>query len=186
MKKYLLFFILSSCSLFNLKAQTPGCNSSAVLVTKMWEAWHDFVGDINTTLYNYQDYISKVPLIVNKWNQKVGNSWATIGPRSLKFNDSETGNIVGQTNRTFITIPSFDSTVSIRIRKTDGRAKCGVTICVSGENGSRQIIHSYTFESGNRLQTKNFILPNVKGKVISINMRNYSVGNTFKYRISAD
>ncbi len=173
--------------LFNtsVSAQTPSCNSSAAVVSKMWKAWND-LGVGNASLLPNATYVARAAQAVNGWNSLVGNSWATIGPRDLRFNNrSESGIIMGQTNRTFITPPARNNTVTITLRKTDGKAKTGVTICTTDINNNRRTVHSYTFNNGNYTRTKTFTIHNARNKVISINMRNYSVGNKFRYTISA-
>lgn len=169
----------------NISAQTPSCNSSAGVVSKMWKAWKD-LGFGDASGLNNALYLNHTDRAITKWNQLIGNSWATIGPRSLKINGrSERGTIMGQTNRTFITPPAKNNTVTITLRKTDGKAKTGVTICTTDKRNGKRTVHSYTFNNGNYTRTKTFTISNARNKVISINMRNYSVGNKFKYTISA-
>ncbi|MEZ4884889.1 MAG: hypothetical protein R3E32_09205 [Chitinophagales bacterium] len=169
-----------------VSAQTPSCSSSAGVVSKMWKAWKDLgVGDASGL--NTVTYLNQADRAISSWNGLVGNSWATIGPRDLKINNrSENGTIMGQTNRTFITPPARNNTVTITLRKTDGKAKTGVTICTTDKNNNTRTIHSYTFNNGNYTKTKAFTISNARDKVISINMRNYSVGNKFEYTISAN
>lgn len=168
-----------------VSAQTPSCSSSAVVVSKMWKAWNNLKAGHASLLPN-ATYMSRSAQAVRGWNSIVGNGWATIGPRDLLINHrSENGIIRGQTNRTFITPPSRNNTVTITLRKTDGKAKTGVTICTTDRNGNRRTVHSYTFNNGNYTRTKTFVISNARNKVISINMRNYSVGNKFNYSISA-
>lgn len=174
-----MIFIMSS---FSLQAQTPKCSNAASAVAEMWNSYGVWSPSVSA-----QVYASLVRDAVRKWNQRAGNSWASIGPRHLTLNNRQaTGTIMGQTNRTFITEPAHGNSVRITLRKTDGRAKTGVTICTQTKNGSRRTVHSYTFNNGNRPQSKTFIIPNARGKVISVNMRNYSVGNKFKYTIKAN
>lgn len=177
----LCFFLFST----NVSAQTPNCSSSAGVVSKMWQAWND-LGVGEASLLPNATYVSRAAQAIRNWNSLVGNSWATIGPRDLLINNrSESGTIWGQTNRTFITPPSRNNSVTITLRKTDGKAKTGVTICTTDSRNNRRTVHSYTFNSGNYTRTKTFVIPNARNKVISVNMRNYSVGNKFKYTISA-
>lgn len=174
-----MIFIMSS---FSLKAQTPKCSSAAAAVAEMWNSYGVWSPSVSA-----QVYASLVRDAVRKWNQRAGNSWASIGPRHMTLNNRQaTGTILGQTNRTFITEPAHGNSVRITLKKTDGRAKTGVTICTQTKNGTRRTVHSYTFNNGNYTRTKTFVIPNARGKVISVNMRNYSVGNKFKYTIRAN
>ncbi len=178
----MICFFVSNTS---VSAQTPNCSSSAVVVSKMWKAWKDLgIGDAH--LLPNATYMGHADRAIRSWNRLIGNSWATIGPRSLKTNNrTESGTIWGRTNRTFIIPPARSNNVTITLRKTDGKAKTGVTICTTDKYNNKRTVHSYTFNSGNYTQTKTFVIPNAKNKVISINTRNYSVGNKFKYTISA-
>ncbi|MEM8887616.1 MAG: hypothetical protein AAGD28_06485 [Bacteroidota bacterium] len=173
-----MVFFMSS---FSLQAQTPKCSSSAAAVAQMWNSYGTWNPSIST-----QAYAALVRDAVSSWNNYARNRWATIGPRHLALNNRQaTGTILGQTNRTFVTVPARGNSVTITLRKTDGRAKTGVTICTQTKNGTRRTVHSYTFNNGNYTKTKTFTINNAKGKVISINMRNYSVGNKFKYTVKA-
>ncbi|MEO0474163.1 MAG: hypothetical protein AAF206_31430 [Bacteroidota bacterium] len=175
------FFFTLSFGLTSLNAQTPGCSSAANTVSTMWQKYGEWSPSIG-----FSAWASKADRAIRLWNQAARNSWATIGPRSLNLpRDTESGTILGQTNRTFVTPPSFHNTIEITINKTDGRAKTGITICTKSRNGSRRTVHSYTFNNGNRPMRKVFTINNAKGKVISVSMRNYSVGNKFKYTISS-
>ena len=178
----MICFLVSNTT---VSAQTPNCSSSAVVVSKMWKAWKDLgIGDAH--LLPNATYAAHTARAISSWNRLIGNSWATIGPRSLRINNrSASGTIWGQTNRTFITPPSKNNSVTITLRKTDGRAKTGVTICTTDKRNNKRTVHSYTFNNGNYTKTKTFVIPNARNKVISVNMRNYSVGNKFKYTISA-
>ncbi|MEM6805074.1 MAG: hypothetical protein AAF696_27000 [Bacteroidota bacterium] len=178
----LAFILMITFSFTTAKAQTPKCSAAAAAVAEMWNAYGAWTPSVTS-----QAYAALVRDAIRKWNQKAGNSWASIGPRNLKLNGTTaSGTILGQTNRTFVTVPSRNNTVRITLRKIDGRAKTGVTICTQSKNGTRRTIHSYTFNNGNYTRTKTFTIPNAKGKVISINMRNYSVGNKFKYTVKAN
>ncbi len=179
-KIFLLFAVLFA-SVLTTKAQTPSCSSATAAVTTMWNKYGQWNPDIATGAY-----MSKVEQAVRAWNQVAQNSWATLGPRSLKRSQTARGTILGQTNRTFVMPPSLRRNVTITIKKTNGRAKTGVTICTTGKGGRKNIVAQYTFPNGRQPMTKTFNISTAKGKVISINMRNYSVGNKFKYQVSAN
>ncbi len=178
--KIVLFSAALFVSVTTMKAQTPSCSSATAAVTTMWEKFGEWNADITTAFYQ-----TKVNQAVRAWNQAAHNNWATLGPRSLKLNQMEKGTILGQTNRTFVMPPSYRRNLSITIKKTDGRAKMGVTICTTGRSGRKNIVAQYTFPNGRHKLSKTFNISGARGKVISINMRNYSVGNKFKYKISA-
>ncbi|MGH2553347.1 MAG: hypothetical protein ACRDEB_06495, partial [Chitinophagaceae bacterium] len=74
--------------------------------------------------------------LISKWNQFAGNSWAKIGPRSLKLGSSETGTITGPGDRTFITPAPFNcNTVKLTLDETDGKGETDVDICLMSTSG---------------------------------------------------
>lgn len=179
--KTMIFVFCSFAWLSQMCAQTPACNTAEGAVSAMWDKYGGWLPEVS-----FATWASKKSLALQGWDAIAQNSFATIGPRSLDFNGVESGVIMGQTNRTFITPPSFKNSITITIHKTDGKARTGVTICTTTRNGQQNQIVSHTFPNGNNAMTESFTIPNAKGKVISINMRNYSVGNKFHYSIDAD
>lgn len=127
-----------------------------------------------------------VKRIKDAWNWISSNSSANIGPRYLEMDGgNEQGTVMGQTQRTFVTPPSFNNTVKVTLNKYDGRAETKVLICSHGDDGITRTLKEYTFENNKNGQTKVFTLTGVRGKIISIAIKNKSVGNKFKYRINA-
>lgn len=162
----------------NLTAQT--CNQGVKLAKAEWEEWGPWRPQINLIPFK-----NKVKKIKRVWNAIASNGSATIGPRYLEFETTKKGNIVGQTKSTFITPPSFEDTIEITINKYDGKAKTGVTICTQTQSGITQNVTSYEFPNNRNGAIKKFTVRNANGKVIIVAMKNKSVGNKFKYRISA-
>ncbi len=181
-------FVGSSAS-----AQTPGCTSSHEAATKMWDAWHNAIIDGTETVEKYAlptvvdwfEYQELASTAVTGWNQLANNSWSTIGPRSLNIGSTETGNVVGRTTRTFIMPPSNRDTIRVTINKTDGRARTGVTICTQTNDDRRQSVVSHSFPNTNDPLVETFEITGAADKVISIAIKNYSVGNQFQYSIIA-
>lgn len=160
---------------------TPNCNQGENLAQKTWEKWGPWKPDILPIPFRHE-----VITLRNHWNWIVNNSGATVGPRRLEIDGgNETGNILGQTKSTFVTPPSFENKVVITINKYDGRAETGVTICTHGRDGVTTTVTSYVFPNDNNGKVKTFTVNNAKGKIISVAMKNNSVGNKFSYRINA-
>lgn len=76
--------------------------------------------------------------------------------------------------------------MKVTINKYDGKAKTGVVICSHGRDGITKTLKEFTFPNDKKGKTKVFTLTGVKGKIITIAMKNNSVGNMFKYRINAE
>ena len=131
-------------------------------------------------------YAKQAKLIADNWNTIAGNSSAKVGPRKIFLDNSKvTGIVMGQTQRTFVSPPSPHNKLTITVDKTGGRAKTDVFICVhSTKNGSQQR-KEYRFQNSRSSKKKTFTINNVKGKSVSVIIKNKSVGNTFKYNVRA-
>jgi hypothetical protein len=108
---------------------------------------------------------------------------ATIGPRSLTFGEKANGTVLGQTTRVFTLPPSNKETVTITIKKIDGKAKTGISVCSEGRQGNTR---TTTIRSTIRIIQKQKSLPFLMQKTESVTIKNYSVGNKFQYTIEAN
>lgn len=167
---------------FSTQAQSvPNCNQGEKLAEKTWEKWGPWKPNISLIPFK-----NEVVQLRNHWNWIVNNSGATIGPRRLEIDGgNESGTIMGQTKSTFVTPPSFNDKVTITINKHDGKAETGVAICTHGRDGVSKTVTTYVFPNDKNGKTKTFVINNAKGKIISVAMKNNSVGNKFEYRINA-
>lgn len=180
MKKLSIIFLLFVFAL-GFQAEAQNCNQGDKLARDTWAEWGPWQPNISLNPWK-----NKVQRIKNVWNAIASNGSATIGPRFLELDGgNETGTILGQTKRTFVTPPSFDNRVEVTINKYDGKARTGVVICVQGRDGVTTERTSYIFPKDKNGKVKKFTLNNVKGKIIIVAVKNLSVGNKFKYRINA-
>lgn len=180
MKKTVVFAIilLSSIS-FNVNAQS--CSNGERMAERTWEKFGPWQPNISLIPFK-----NKVQKVKRAWNYIAGNRSSTIGPRYLEVDGgNESGSITGQTQSTFVTPPSFNNTMKITINKYDGRAETKVVICSHGRDGVNQTLKTFTFPNDKNGINKTFTLTGVKGKVVTVAMKNKSVGNRFKYRINA-
>jgi hypothetical protein len=167
---------------FSFQAEAQNCNQGKKLAQKTWAKFGPWKP--NFTLTSFTGSVRKVK---RYWNWIVSNSPNTIGPRLLEIDGgNESGTIVGQTKSTFVTPPSFNNRVIITINKYDGRAETAIVICSHGRDGVTQELKRYTFPNDRNGKVKRIILNGVKGKVISVSMKNKSVANKFKFRIKAE
>lgn len=127
----------------------------------------------------YRDIYNHIAGRNSKW--QIGSRYLGIGANR----PTETGTVMGQTSRTFVTHPSENNRAIITLEKTGGKAKTSVVVCVINKNGSSRSLPVYTFSNGNGTSTKRFTVNNVKDKIIVVSIKNKSVGNKFKYKISA-
>ncbi|MAU15991.1 MAG: hypothetical protein CMH46_10695 [Muricauda sp.] len=180
MKRTIIFCAIAflACT---IDVDAQNCNQGKKLAEKTWEKWGPWKPNI--TLIPFKNEVKKIK---GYWNWIANNGGATIGPRFLEVDGgNENGNIAGQTKRTFVTPPSFNNTMTITINKYGGRAETGVVICSHGRNGVTRQLKSYTFPNSRNGSVKKFTLSGVKGKIISVAMKNRSIGNKFKYKINA-
>src|SRR3990172_10978307 len=97
--------VVLSLSLSN-QSQAQNCNSAASVAADIWGKAHDVAIQGGCALANAAGYVdydacfntaTKINDLTNNlvqfWNSKVNNSWATIGPRKLDLNQWHTGNI---------------------------------------------------------------------------------------------
>ena len=181
MKKTIIVFALSLFA-FAFQGNAQNCNQGKKLAEKSWEKFGPWKPNFSLIPFK-----NKVEKIKNAWNWISSNSGANIGPRYLETDGgNENGTIAGQTKRTFVTPPSFNNTMKITINKYDGKARTGVVICSHGRDGITKTLKEFTFPNDKNGKTKVFTLTGVKGKIISVAMKNNSVGNMFKYRINAE
>ena len=172
--------LLIGLSFTSPNADLPNCNQGQKLAQKTWEKWGPWKPNIQLNPHK-----AAVVTLRNYWNWIVNNSGATIGPRRLEIDGgNETGTIMGQTKSTFVTPPSFEDKVTITINKYDGKAETGVAICTHAQDGTSNTVSTYTFPNGNDAKVKTFVINNARGKIISVAMKNNSVGNKFIYRIN--
>ncbi|MBL4637441.1 MAG: membrane dipeptidase [Kofleriaceae bacterium] len=112
------------------------------------------------------------------------NGPGKIGPRRLVVNQS--GTIRSMTTRLFVQATGNDiDTMSIKLRKTGGKAKTSVTICSTDSRGQKRILHQ--FEVGKGKKTTGQIwdkrLSGIKGKRISVRLVGKNAVNTMSYSL---
>ncbi len=183
MKKIIFSLLLFTGIAATVNSQsTPNCNQGKKLAENTWEKWGPWQPNISLIPFK-----AEVTRLKQYWNWIASNGVGTIGPRRLDIGeDTESGTIMGQTKSTFVTNPSFNQQVTIRINKTDGRAETGVSICTHTREGVTTTVATYVFPNNNNGQSKTFTLNNMKGKIISVAMKNNSVANRFEYTIRAE
>ncbi len=101
---------------------------------------------------------SKPPVyvkLVNTWNSLANNGPATIGPRAVEYGNTQTGNLLSPSNRTFLSPPLDKNTVTISIKKSDnGKATCVVSVCKVDINGNPTNLDTFTFNDNAAVGTE--------------------------------
>ena len=116
----------------------------------------------------------------------------TIGPRLLRLNTLEKGNIFGTSGRVFCTsVPMNKNEVSITIEELKGKGKVGIAICTIDEKGKHEQRADFTLNENKQEKVKDnqkikVNLKRVEGKWLIVHLDGKSVANTFKYQIFLD
>lgn len=128
--------------------------------------------------------------MIKFWNKEIlGGSYSflKIGPRRLKVNKSEDGNIVGPTQHTFISDPLPFNEYSITIQELDGKADTDVTICTYDSSMRHTRIASRHFnqsrEQRRQKETRTVNLSDVKGKIVVVLIKGNAATRNFKYTL---
>jgi hypothetical protein len=180
--KSFLIFCFSLMIVSSISAQNASCNQGQKVAENTWEKWGPWQPNISLVPFK-----NGVKALRQHWNWISSNGVGTVGPRRLEVKEgAETGTIMGQTQRTFVTPPVFEDNVKITIEKTNGRAATSVVVCTHNRNGSLTNVSTYQFANNKNAAQKVINVPNARGKIIIVAMRNNSVGNKFTYRIKAD
>jgi hypothetical protein len=120
------------------------------------------------------------------WKKMVKNSWATIGPRDLKWKKSHKGTIVGRTARMFVAQgPNNKKTRKFVVRKRGGKAKTGVAICVQDMiTGKFKRLKKHIFKKGTGGKSFSYTVKNAVGKIFMVHFAGKSVAKKFQYTLT--
>jgi hypothetical protein len=192
------------------------CKSAISLVTNLWKEYGEIASQLGCTTAGIAVAIGtanpeiapitmmkcletkdKIEEAIKKANAAyeavVGKtSSLTIGPRLLRLNTWEKGNIFGTFERLYCTsVPMVQDEVSITIKELDGKGKVGIAICTIDEKGTHNQLAEYTLnenkqEKGDDSQEIKRTFKNVQGKWFVVHLDGKSVTKTFKYQLFLD
>src|SRR3978361_2096932 len=87
--------------------------------------------------------------MITFFNAVANNKWATLGPRRLEYGTNQQGTLVSTGGRLFISPAPLDkNSVTIRIKKLDGKAEASVVICKIDYSGNVTKLEEFTFADG--------------------------------------
>jgi hypothetical protein len=124
---------------------------------------------------------------IKQWNTLLaGNSWARIGPRSLEFGKPEKGNVVGVTERLFVSpMPAFRP-VAVEVKKVDGDGRVRVVVCKVPEKGPAQVVRAFDFDDGDKDgKVEKVAIPDAAGHLIKVVLHGKKAVRSVKYEVSA-
>ena len=124
--------------------------------------------------------------MISFWNQQVGNSWATIGPREIVFSGKLDGKVVAGGERLFLTkMPLVDADeVTVTVKKEGGKAPATVSISALGENNQCLVGDEVRFNATDKDgTTKTLKLTGARDRLISIKV-DAEKGKAFDYELN--
>lgn len=133
-------------------------------------------------------YAAAVEEMVKFFNANANNSWATIGPRRLEWNKTQTGTVVSTFSRVFLSAEPIDKdSVTVKVKKIDGKAKAQVVICKIDDKGNYIKLAEFEFFKGddNEGQEISRTVTGTKGHLVQVRLDADSVVNKFEYQIKA-
>ncbi len=98
----------------------------------------------------------------------------------------KTGNVIGNTVGKYTsTKKACKNTATVRVNKTDGQARTTILVYASNTaNSQGTLIKSDEFPNGNGTGSKTLDLTGVNNKFITVELKNRSATNQFKYNLS--
>ena len=87
------------------------------------------------------------PQVIALWNKIANNGTLTIGAREAVYNQVQHGSVVSQGDRRFIAAPSDRPSVTLSVKKVDGKSKLDLSICKVDGNGNPTLLDTFTFQS---------------------------------------
>ena len=121
------------------------------------------------------------------WNSRVGtSSWATVGPRDLLLNDSESGTLWGTSGRLFVTVTPAPAGSKVTVTETDGKAEAAASICVVSSSGVASKVKSHTFNNSSSAKSndsESFSYTLTSDAVVAIHIDAKSVTNKLSYKV---
>ncbi len=197
----ILMFVLHSSVVPATRADA--CRSAAQVFGDIYKKWGEViiatgcVGGVNVgtggvaiglTLQCIQKadkYAQAVEDMVKFFNTNADNGRWTIGPRRIEWGKVQTGAVVSNFSRVFISAAPIDKdSVTVKVKKIDGKAKADVIICKVDEKGNFTKLSEFEFARGDdegREITKTVI--GVKGYMVQVRIDADSVVKKFEYQL---
>lgn len=166
----ILFFCIASLSI------GQNCNGGQRVAKKVWSKTGKW-----TSPTSFIPFVGGFKLKKAAWNSIVGNSSATWGPRHIEEKEIENGTVHGGTKRTFVSDPQFYDTAKITINKTGGRGRTVVLVCEHNDRGQTVSVDEYEFPNSGLMSSKVFVIPNVRGKILSVTISCKNAIRSFTY-----
>lgn len=131
-------------------------------------------------------YAKAVEDMVKFFNANADNGRWTIGPRKIEWNKPQTGAVVSTFSRVFVSAAPIDKdSVTVKVKKIDGKAKADVIICKVDDKGNFINLATVEFDktdgAGEEI-TKT--VSGVKGHFVQVRIDADSVVKKFEYKLT--
>jgi len=197
-----IFFMFALCS--SIFAQDT-CKSGAQVFGDLYKKWGEVaiatgcVVGVNvgtggvampatlTCIKNAEKYAEAAEAMVKFFNANADNGRWTIGPRRIEWGKPQTGAVVSTFSRVFISAAPIDKdSVTIKIKKIDGKAQADVIICKVDEKGKTTKLAQVEFDKGddNEGQEITKTVTGVKGHLVQVRIDADSVVKKFEYKLT--
>ncbi len=135
---------------------------------------------------NASKYAAAVEKMVKYFNENAGNSRWKIGPRRIDWGAVQTGTVISTASRVFISAAPIDKdSVTVKVKKVDGRAQADIIICKVDEKGTLVKLAQVEFAEGddNIGQEITKTVTGVKGHLVQVRIDADSVVKKFEYQV---
>lgn len=131
-------------------------------------------------------YAKAVEDMVKFFNANADNGRWTIGPRRIEFGTTQSGAVLSTSSRVFISAAPVDKdSITVKVKKIDGKAKADVIICKVDEKGNFVNLAEFEFDKGddNNGQEITKTVSGVKGHLVQVRIDADSVVRKFEYQL---
>lgn len=131
-------------------------------------------------------YAQAVEDMVKFFNANANNSRWTIGPRRIDWGKTQTGTLSSTFSRVFVAAAPIDKdSVTVKVKKTDGKAQATVIICKVDEKGKFVKLAEFEFDKGdeNIGQEISKTVSGVKGHLFQVRIDADSAVRQFEYQL---
>jgi len=179
MKKSIIVLVAFLC--MSTYSYAQNCNAGSRIANRAWNQTGPWTNPVSIVPFVTQFKIKQAI-----WNTIVGNSQARWGARHIEIDKKATGTVQGGTKRTFVSNPLFYDNLKITLNKTGGRGRTVVLVCTHDSDGNSEAIREYTFQNSALSSSKQFQIPNIRGKIVSIAISCKTALRSFTYDIELE
>lgn len=133
-----------------------------------------------------EKYAEAAEEMVKFFNKQADNGRWTIGPRRIEWGKTQTGAVVSTFSRVFISAAPLDKdSVTVKVKKTDGKAETDIIICKVDEKGKTTKLAQFQFDKTDKPGEEiTRTVSGVKGHLVQVRIDADSVVKKFEYKLT--